>query len=84
MDKHQPTRMCIVCRGRFAQGSLKRLQYVDGEIKKFTKFGRSFYLCAECIDSKQLIKKLSSFLKIPKTEAETTCAKLKETVFDGQ
>ncbi|MDD3468325.1 MAG: hypothetical protein PHE67_14365 [Campylobacterales bacterium] len=51
---------------------------------KFTKVGRSFYICKDCVDSKQLTKKLPSFLKIPKTEAETTCVKLKEIVFDGR
>jgi|APHig6443717817_1056837.scaffolds.fasta_scaffold00166_45 uncharacterized protein len=76
--------MCIVCRKRFSQRELKRFQYIDGSVKKFTKSGRSFYLCIECTDSKQLIKKFSSFLKIPKTDAEMICANLKETIFDGQ
>ncbi len=73
--------MCIVCRKRFLQTELKRLQYIDGKLTKFTKSGRSFYLCTECLDSKQLTKRLSSFLKIPKTDAETICAKLKESDF---
>lgn len=74
----------MVCRGRFAQSDLTRVQYINGELVKFTKIGRSFYICKDCVDSKQLTKKLSSFLKIPKTEAETNCAKLKEIVFDGR
>ncbi|HOI83574.1 MAG TPA: DUF448 domain-containing protein [Campylobacterales bacterium] len=81
MNKHNPVRMCIVCRNRFLQGELKRLQYIDGNIKEFTKSGRSFYLCTECLGSKQLTKRLSSFLKIPKTDAETICARLKESDF---
>jgi len=84
MNKQHPVRMCIVCRKRFLQHELKRFQYIDGGLKEFTKSGRSFYLCGDCISSKQLIKKFSSFLKIPKTDAETICAKLKETIFDGQ
>ncbi len=84
MNKHNPVRMCIVCRKRFLQRELKRFQYINGSLQEFTKSGRSFYLCTECIDSKQLTKRLSSFLKIPKTDAETICKRLKETIFDGQ
>ena len=81
MQKRTPIRMCIVCRGRFEQDKLLRLQYIDGELVRHTKIGRSFYICRECMGSKNLTKKLSSFLKIPKTETEHICEKLKETAF---
>ena len=70
----QPVRMCIVCRGRCEQKVLLRLQK-DGDIKPFSKKGRSFYLCKECASKenidKIMIKKLhlkpeSDFLNIKK------------------
>ncbi len=58
LDK--PIRMCIVCRNRFPQRDLYRFQYENGEIVKFKKKGRSFYICEECIDSKE--KKMEKIL----------------------
>ncbi len=69
-------RMCIVCRGRFKQNKLQRLRCFEGEIIKYNNFGRSFYLCQECIntESNVLIKKVN---KICKNRAMDT-EKLKE------
>ena len=57
-------RMCVACRGRFAQDSLKRLQIKNGEVVAFSGFGRSFYLCDSCIESKNCEKILSKIFKI--------------------
>lgn len=56
-------RMCVACRGRFAQDSLLRLQVKDGKIVAFSGFGRSFYLCDSCIESKNCEKILQKIFK---------------------
>lgn len=68
-----PIRMCIACRARLKQGELFRLRKVGKEeVVKFNGFGRSFYICRDCVkndktknhlrkiftDSKDLIVKL--------------------------
>lgn len=56
---HKPTRMCIVCRGRFLSDQLLRLQCRDGLLKKFIDSGRSFYICSHCLtNEKKYIKSL--------------------------
>lgn len=57
-------RMCVACRGRFAQDLLLRLQVKDGKIVAFSGFGRSFYLCDSCIESKNCEKILQKIFKI--------------------
>ena len=57
-------RMCVACRGRFAQDSLKRLQIKDGEVVAFSGFGRSFYLCDSCLQTKNCEKILQKIFKI--------------------
>ncbi|MGX3010112.1 DUF448 domain-containing protein [Helicobacter sp. 23-1044] len=57
-------RMCVACRGRFAQDLLKRLQIENGEVVAFRGFGRSFYLCDSCIESKNCEKILQKIFKI--------------------
>ncbi len=62
--------MCILCRKRFAQKDLIRLQCKNGELINFSGSGRSFYLCKDCIKDKKLSKKVSYFCKISKEIAE--------------
>lgn len=50
---HKPTRMCIVCRQRFMQKSLIRLQCIEGSLELFTGVGRSFYVCEICVEHKK-------------------------------
>jgi predicted RNA-binding protein YlxR (DUF448 family) len=49
--------MCIGCRKRLAQRELVRLSCIDGEIYKHSGYGRSFYLCNECIKSGEKVIK---------------------------
>ncbi len=60
------TRMCIGCRGKFPQKDLYRFQKKDGKLVGYTKTGRSFYICKQCIkqERKRLIKILNSKFKI--------------------
>ncbi len=62
----KPIRMCIICRGRFKQNSLARFQIHDKKIIKYSKKGRSFYICSECmsLNEMRLIKVLNSKLKL--------------------
>lgn len=56
---HQPIRMCVVCRERFAQGGLLRLQCRNGVLEPYGNEGRSFYMCRSCIDHKKTPGQLS-------------------------
>ena len=62
----KPIRMCIICRGRFEQRSLTRFQINNGKLVKFSKKGRSFYICLKCkrLKEMQLVKALNSKLKL--------------------
>ncbi len=56
---HQPVRMCISCRLRYVQNELNRFRCKNGQLETFTGFGRSFYLCNNCIlDEKKVLKAL--------------------------
>ena len=44
-------RTCVSCRSKFSQKELLRLQCIDKKLVFFTKNGRSFYLCQECISN---------------------------------
>lgn len=54
-------RMCVLCRERFSQNELLRLQIKSDKVVDFTGFGRSVYLCKACEkkDEKTLIKAFS-------------------------
>jgi uncharacterized protein len=56
---HQPVRMCVVCRERFAQFSLLRLQCKEGSLQPYSGEGRSFYLCRSCVEHKKTPGQLS-------------------------
>lgn len=73
-----PQRMCIVCRGRFAQALLFRFVVRDGGVTPFKKLGRSFYLCQECTGSRQMEKKISYVAKLSKERASVEAKKLIE------
>jgi len=68
--KHKPIRMCIVCKKRFYQEELNRLQCIDKKLVSFQGKGRSFYICGNCINDKKLIKYILRLCKIPKEEAK--------------
>jgi len=67
-----PTRMCVVCRGRFPQKNLYRFQKKDGKLVSYTKIGRSFYICSRCMkqERKRLVKVLNGKFKIKQTSME--------------
>jgi predicted RNA-binding protein YlxR (DUF448 family) len=58
MKKSQPIRMCIACRSRHPQNTLIRLKLSGKEVVAFDGFGRSFYLCDECVKNEKKVKGL--------------------------
>jgi predicted RNA-binding protein YlxR (DUF448 family) len=58
MGKEIKVRMCIVCRKRYAQKELIRLQFYKEkqEIVEFNGTGRSFYICKGCLSTQKLQK----------------------------
>jgi len=73
---NQPIRMCIVCRQRFAQAALVRLQCKGGELVLFTGDGRSFYICTGCVNHKKTPSQIARHCKSRTTE--TLMNRLKE------
>jgi len=68
--KHKPLRMCVVCRERFYQNDLNRLQCKNGRLVSHKGEGRSFYVCTQCIKEKKFIKFISKICKITKEKAK--------------
>lgn len=46
----KPLRMCIVCRDRLYKEHLLRLKNDDKKLVLYNDYGRSFYICKECIN----------------------------------
>ena len=68
--KKNPLRMCIFCRKRFFQKELMRLKVSKGDFIFFDGFGRSFYLCASCLDNQRLASKIQKVKQIAKTREQ--------------
>lgn len=64
--KNRVQRMCIICKGRYLQHELIRLQNINSSIVWFQGINRSFYICDICIDLEKTIKILASRFKIDK------------------
>lgn len=56
---HRPIRMCVVCRAKKEQNLLFRLGVSEGRVCLYKGFGRSFYLCENCLNKDE-----KSFAKI--------------------
>ena len=69
-NRKKPVRTCVVCRKKFLQKELNRLQCKDKKLILFSGSGRSFYVCPECINDKKFIKYISKICQIPKEEAK--------------
>jgi len=83
MKKSNPIRMCISCRKRELQKKLIRLRQDGNKIDYHKGFGRSFYLCKECLlEDKHLLKKIVGRLKLNKEKAEEFFKELKSNVKD--
>ena len=75
--------MCIICRGRYEQNTLIRLQLHNGKLVEFTKVGRSSYICIDCmkLDEIKLVKILNSKFKLKNKKIDEfgTAVPTKET-----
>lgn len=58
-----PVRMCAVCRERFEQLTLIRLQCREGTLELFSGSGRSFYVCRDCTQHKKTSGQLARHCK---------------------
>ncbi|MDP3466465.1 MAG: DUF448 domain-containing protein [Sulfuricurvum sp.] len=62
-NSSHPVRMCIVCRERFEQSALIRLQCREGNLEPYIGMGRSFYLCSACVEHKKTSGQLARYCK---------------------
>ncbi|MCW1359987.1 DUF448 domain-containing protein [Campylobacter jejuni] len=75
--------MCIVCKNRFEQQKLYRFQIQSSKIIKASGFGRSLYICDECVLQEKKIYK--AFLRVCKTlNLNTLQQDLKEIILNGK
>jgi len=80
MKKNNPIRMCITCRKRESQKRLIRLQLIDEHIVAYRGFGRSMYLCPQCINDK---KRMNGFIRRFRLDREKLFGTLKEFIKNG-
>ena len=78
----KPIRMCINCRERKYQSDMIRLVCDNREIKKFNSNKRSFYICYNCKDDKNLWKKFITICKVDKTKSKEIMNNLKEKILN--
>lgn len=78
-----PMRMCIVCRDRFPQAQLIRLQYKDSVLVRFCGVGRSFYLCPTCKEKPKASDCIARICKLDKKHKEMIKFALKEIFLYG-
>ncbi len=76
----EPIRMCVICRERFPQSSLLRLQCQNRSIISFSGNGRSFYFCNNCFDTKSTARALARQCKTNATQI--LLQQLKEIIID--
>ncbi|RAX58004.1 hypothetical protein CCZ01_04110 [Helicobacter monodelphidis] len=76
-----PIRMCIQCKSRVAQNSLIRLQSQDySRIVFYRGYGRSFYLCKDCINHPKTAHSICKVCKIDKRLKDVIDENLKEII----
>ena len=78
---HKPQRMCIVCKGRYFQFELTRLQVRDSNLVEYKGFNRSFYICEQCSKLDKTPYVISSRFKI---DREKTTEQLKEILVNAK
>ena len=76
----EPIRMCIVCRERISQSKLLRLQCRSQALMKFEGMGRSFYICENCFNAKNIQRVLARQCKTNATQV--LLQQLKEIIID--
>jgi len=59
MKNLQPIRTCIACRTRHPQKTLLRLTQNGKEVVASHNYGRSFYICKDCVKNEKKVKGLT-------------------------
>ncbi len=82
LKKHQPVRMCIVCKNRFEKRLLTRFGVDSNQFCADFRLGRGIYLCGACAlkEEKILHKAFSRMCKKLKINPQN----LKELVLNGK
>ncbi|QCD44303.1 DUF448 domain-containing protein [Campylobacter mucosalis] len=82
MRKSNPIRTCVVCRAKLPQQQLSRYRLKGDDIECGKGFGRSFYICDECLkkDEKILKKILNKYTK----GVSSLLSNLKEILLNGK
>jgi len=60
-------RTCIVCRKKIEQKELFRLKCEDKKLVPYNNYGRSFYICRDCINLLQSDINQKAYKKIEKS-----------------
>ncbi|WP_069637691.1 hypothetical protein [Campylobacter pinnipediorum] len=81
MKNNNPIRTCVLCKNKFSQLLLNRYRFINGTLEIGAGFGRSFYLCDECLkkDDKILKKILEKHTK----NSNFDVSRLKEKPLNG-
>ena len=77
---NKPVRMCVQCRVRATQNTLLRLQCSNKNLTVFSGEGRSFYLCEDCFEHKNIARTLARMCK--SGETQTLMSQLREIIID--
>jgi len=78
MKINNPIRMCITCRKRESQKRLIRLQLVDGQIVVYRGYGRSLYVCLQCVDDEKRVNGLARRFKLDREELFVTLKEFRD------
>lgn len=78
----KPIRMCVNCRDRKYQSDMIRLVCNNKKVEKFNGNKRSFYICNDCIENKNLWKKFITICKVDKIKSKEIMNNLKENIVD--
>lgn len=60
-------RTCVFCRNKYQQAQLLRLKCEDKKLVLYNNYGRSFYICDECIKKIQKDLTNKEYKKLEKT-----------------
>jgi predicted RNA-binding protein YlxR (DUF448 family) len=80
---HKPVRMCISCRVRDIQDNLFRLQCREGFLENYEGFGRSFYICKNCLEEEKKVLK-AIMRQCRSGERDKFTSRLKEIIADDR
>ncbi len=60
-------RTCVFCKTKYTQKELLRLKFEDKKLVLYNNYGRSFYICFNCIDKVQTNLTNKEYKKLERT-----------------